>query len=222
MFLRRRSTATIKMMVAAAFAIIGYSAVFAEEADTTARFRVEGDRLYYDSSVSEDGEDRDIVYADVAVMRSHLRGSPDVRVLELNSTGGGHYSAMDLAALVIDFELDTHVAETCESSCVSVFLGGKSRTLARGARLGFHQLTWSARSVEEYYDKHRKRRGWATPFEFAEWMYEDTQTETYNRLAYMVSRGVDPGFAVQSIRKPDTSMWFPARAVLLAAGVLTQ
>jgi len=209
-------------LVAGLLAISLFSGAAAQEADSKKRFEVDGDRLIYDSSVPVDGEDRDISYGDVARMRDLLRAAPDIRTLELNSTGGGHYSAMELSALAIDFELDTHVVETCESSCVSVFLAGTNRTLARGARLGFHQLTWTARSVEEYYDKHRKRRGWDSPFDFAEWMYEDTQTETYIRLAYMVSRGVDPGFAIQSIRKPDTSMWFPPRAVLLASGVLTQ
>ena len=94
--------------------------------------------------------------------------------------------------------------------------------MARGARIGFHQLSWIAQAVSEYYDDNRARRGWQTPFDFAEWMYEDTQTETYNRLIYMLSRGVDAAFSIQTIRKPDQSMWFPHRPVLLAAGVLTE
>ena len=186
------------------------------------RFRVDGDRLIFDTLVKVDGELRDIRRPDVEAMRDILREVPGIRVLELNSTGGGHYPAMDLASLIIDFELDTHVADTCESSCVTVFLAGTRRTLARGARLGFHQLSWEADSLQSYYDDNRERRNWDTPYDFAEWMYEDTQTETYNRLAYMIARGVDASFAIQSIRKPDTGMWFPYRSVLLAAGVLTE
>ena len=186
------------------------------------RFVVAGDRLIFDTTVPVDGETRDIRKQDVAALRDILRDNPDIGVLELNSTGGGHYPAMDLAALVIDFELDTHVEDTCESSCVTVYLGGDKRTLARGARLGFHQLSWGASSIRSYYEDHKDNRDWDTPFDFSEWLYEDTQTETYTRLAYMIARGVDAEFAVQSIRKPDAGMWFPYRAVLLAAGVVTE
>ncbi|MEW9919591.1 hypothetical protein AB2B41_08255 [Marimonas sp. MJW-29] len=185
------------------------------------RFSVSGERLIFDTIALVDGEPADISGDDVEQMRDVLRANPDIRVLEINSTGGGHYPSMELAALVIDFELDTHVEETCQSSCVPVFLGGAKRTMARGARIGFHQLSWDAEAVENYYNENREGFGWETPFDFAEWMYEDTQTETYNRLAYMVSRGVDPEFAIRTIRKPDTTLWFPYRSVLMAAGVLT-
>ena len=186
------------------------------------RFSVHGDRLIFDTTVEIDGKYRDIRRLDVNMLRDRLRENPGVRVLEINSTGGGHYPSVDLASVVIDFELDTHVAETCESSCVTVFLAGARRTMARGGRIGFHQLSWDAETMQDYFDDNAERREWETPFDFAEWVYEDTQTETYNRLTYMVARGVDPGFAIQTIRKPDTSMWFPYRAVLLAAGVLTE
>jgi hypothetical protein len=205
-----------------AIGLLAGCAGFAQTQDAPqGRFDVSGDRLIYDTTIPIDGKERDIRYADVDVLRDTLRAHPEIRVLELNSSGGGHYPSLDLAALVIDFELDTHVSGTCESSCVSVFLGGTKRTMDKGGRIGFHQLGWNDAAVEDYYNKHRERRGWKTPFEFAEWMYQDTQTETYNRLDYMVQRGVEPRFAIQTIRKPDTSMWFPYRAVLLAAGVLT-
>ena len=193
-------------------------------AESTAeqRFSIDGDRLTFDTTVEVDGKELDIRYSEVDGLRDLLRKTAGIKVLEINSTGGGHYPSVDLAAVVIDFELDTHVKGTCESSCVTVFLGGTKRTMAKGARMGFHQLSWNAGAVEDYYNKHRKRRGWETPFDFAEWMYEDTQTESDTRLNYMVQRGVDAQFAIQTMRKPDTSMWFPYRAVLLAAGVLTE
>jgi hypothetical protein len=190
--------------------------------DTSERFVIGGERLLFDTTIPIEGKERDIRYADLDHLRDLLRKHAEVKVLEINSGGGGHYPSMDIAALVIDFDLDTHVQNSCESSCVNVFLAGNKRTMARGARIGFHQLSWTARSVEEYYDKHRERRQWETPFRFAEWMYQDTQTETFNRLSYMVQRGVDAQFAIQTIRKPDTSMWYPYRAALLAAGVVTE
>jgi len=194
----------------------------AQTTTASARMRVEGDRLIYDTSAEVDGEAFDIRYADVSALRDILRDTPGIRVLEINSAGGEYYPSTEIAALVIDFGLDTHVENTCESSCVPIFLGGAKRTMARGARIGFHQLAWNSHAVEDYYAKHREGRGWETPFDFAQWLYEDTQTETYNRLSYMVARGVDAQFAIQTIRKPDTTMWFPYRSVLMAAGVLTE
>ncbi len=217
----RQGRGSVGWLLTVALAVGIGAPVLAQE-ETEQRFRVEGDRLFYDTTVLVDGVERDIRYSDVEDLRTVLRRHNGIKVLEVNSTGGGHYPSMDIAALIIDFDLDTHVENTCESSCVNIFLAGNTRTMARGARIGFHQLSWNERSVEEYYNKHRDRREWDTPFKFAEWMYQDTQTETFNRLDYLVKRGVDPLFAIQTIRKPDTSMWFPYRAMLMAAGVVTQ
>ncbi|WP_370400751.1 hypothetical protein [Sulfitobacter sp. JB4-11] len=207
-------------LVAMLLAICG--AALANEPDLSQRFRVEGDRLIFDTKAPLEGKEQDINSGDVDAMRDVLRRHKGIKVLELESTGGGHYPSIELAELVIDFGLDTHVPNICESSCVTIFLGGTKRTLARGARIGFHQLTWNPSAIEEYYNDHREWREWETPFEFAEWMYEDTQTETFNRLTFMINRGVDANFAIQSLRRPDGSLWRPYRAVLLAAGVLTE
>jgi hypothetical protein len=209
-------------LVSATLSLCLSAPVLAQDDEKQQRFRIDGDRLFYDTTVPVDGKELDIRYSDVEGLRDLLRGNDGIKILEINSTGGGHYPSMDIAALVIDFDLDTHVENTCESSCVNVYLGGNTRTMARGARIGFHQLSWNERSVEDYYNKHRERREWDTPFKFAEWMYQDTQTETYNRLDYMVKRGVDAQFAIRTIRKPDTSMWFPYRSVLQGAGVVTE
>ena len=218
--MRQYISRTGRLAAAALALCLGGGALAQEPA--AQRFVVDGDRLLYDTTVLVDGKEHDIRYSDLEDIRNLLRQNEQIKVLEVNSSGGGHYPSMDIAALVIDFDLDTHVEDSCESSCVNVFLAGNKRTMARGARIGFHQLSWTARSVEDYYNKHRERREWDTPFRFAEWMYQDTQTETYNRLNYMVQRGVDAQFAIRTIRKPDTSMWFPYRAVLLAAGVVTE
>lgn len=202
--------------------LAGAAAAQDEDPDTSERFRVQGDRLIYDTIALVDGQEQEIRYSDVDLLRDTLRRHKEIKVLELESKGGGHYPSVELAELVIDFELDTHVPNICESSCVTILLGGAKRTMARGARIGFHQLSWGASAIEEYYNEQRERQAWETPFEFAQWMYDDTQTETFNRLKYMIDRGVDSAFAIQSLRRPDAPMWRPYRAVLLAAGVLTE
>ncbi len=189
--------------------------------ETSPKMRVDGETLVYDTTNATRGS-TDIETEDVAILRALLTANPEVTTLQLNSGGGSVWAAQTISDMVIDFGLDTRVDGDCDSSCVTIFLAGDSRTMTRGSRLGFHQVHWSAENIASYYDREAGDFGWDTPWEFAEWMYLDTQQEVYRALTYMVSRGVDPGFAIQSIREPDGNMWRPYRAVLRAAGVLTE
>lgn len=194
----------------------------AQESDPATKFRVEGDRLVYNTEGAPEGGPGGIEDTDVDVLIATLRAHPEVKTLELDSGGGSVWAADRMAGAVIDFELDTHVNGSCTSSCVTVFLGGARRTMSRGSRIGFHQIQWSASSIERFYESEREIENWRTPFDFASWIFADTQNETYHRLMYMVSRGVDPLFAIETLRTPSSDTWEPWRARLLAAGVLTE
>lgn len=186
------------------------------------KFFIDGDRLVYDTESPGATEDKGIANEDVALLLALLRDNPELKVLQLNSSGGAVYAAIQMSDIVVDFDLDTHVHGDCDSSCVTVFLAGDTRTMSRGSRIGFHQIYWAADNIEAYYERERAENGWSTPFEFAEWMYLDTQDEIYAHLRYMIDRGVDPAFAVETIRNPHAEMWRPYRAELLKAGVLTE
>ncbi|MEM1237532.1 MAG: hypothetical protein AAGI10_11215 [Pseudomonadota bacterium] len=202
------------------FALVALLAAPALAQQGSERWSVDGNVLSFNTE--HKGSDAGIERSDVDRLLRLLRDNPAVEVLRLNSTGGGLYAALDMADIVIDFELDTAIDAVCESSCMYVFLGGESRTMARGGRVGFHRVSWSADSIESYYDNHSEEEGWATPFEFTSWIYEDTQVEVYNILSYMVGRGVDPSFAIETLKAGADEMWSPYRPVLMAAGVLTE
>ena len=192
-------------------------------ADTDpAKFAVDGDTLTYDSETPGPGETSGIALEDVAIMLDLLRGNEAITRLQLNSSGGELYAASQMSDIVLDFGLDTHIHGDCDSSCVLVFLAGAHRTMSRGSRIGFHQVYWPAENIAGYYEKERESRGWQSPFDFASWMYRDTQDEVYAHLKYLTSRGVDPMFAIESIRNPQSEMWRPHRSELQAAGVLTE
>ncbi len=184
------------------------------------KLSVDGEVLVYDTTNTAEGYG-DIEREDVDILRALLQANPQVTVVQLTSGGGSVWAAQRISDIVIDFGLDTRVDGDCDSSCVTIFLAGENRTMTRGSRLGFHQVHWDAENIRDYYNREAADFGWESPWDFAEWMYRDTQQEVYRALNYMVSRGVDPGFAIQSIRRPDGSMWRPHRAVLRAAGVLT-
>ena len=94
--------------------------------------------------------------------------------------------------------------------------------MSRGSRLGFHRFSWSADAIEDYYLRERDDNEWETPFDFAEWMYEDTQNEVYDYLRYIIERGVSAEFAIEVISETNDGLWRPKRRQLVAAEVLTE
>ncbi|MCE8509138.1 hypothetical protein KBY28_11825 [Ruegeria pomeroyi] len=201
---------------------LGWGIAAGAEADDPV-FRVAGDTLIYDTTQEhEAGGSTDIEVAHIDRLLELLRQNPEIRVLDLNSTGGSLYAGREMARIVLDFDLDTLVSGECFSSCVRIFLAGAGRRMLLGAKIGFHQTTWSPRSVEEYYTANREADGWETPFDFVSWVYEDTQSEVHDDLVYMIDRGVDAGFAVRTkgVRADDS--WYPSRLELTRAGVLRE
>lgn len=61
-----------------------------------------------------------------------------VQTVVLNSNGGHYAVGRQMAVLINENGLDTLTTEMCASACTFAYLGGHSRTLQSGARLGFH------------------------------------------------------------------------------------
>jgi len=184
------------------------------------RFFVAGTGLHFDSDITGSDLPAEIDESDFDRLRDLLRQNPKVKTLVLNSSGGSLWAADEMGRVVLDYGLDTHVDGECSSACVTVFLSGTSRTMARGSKIGFHQNSWSEDSMRDYYKSwFGHDDGWANPFDFASWVYVYTQTQAYDHLTYMVERGVDAEFAIRSER-PVSDFWYPSRAELTAAGVL--
>jgi hypothetical protein len=61
-----------------------------------------------------------------------------VQTVVLNSNGGHYGVGRQMAVLINENGLDTLTTETCASACTWAYLGGHSRTLQSGARLGYH------------------------------------------------------------------------------------
>ncbi|MCH2095496.1 MAG: hypothetical protein MK160_10320 [Rhodobacteraceae bacterium] len=183
------------------------------------KFALDGTTLIYDTDQAKDQAQREIEGQDVDAFLAVLSTHSAVKTLQLNSIGGEVWAGNEIARIVIDFELDTVVAGECSSSCVPIFLAGNVRQMTRGSKIGFHQSNWSADGLKKYYDKWRDDENWETAFDFASWLFKDTQSEVFKELTYMISRGVDAEFAIQT-KQMRSSMWFPSRRILQQAGVL--
>ncbi len=188
-------------------------------ADIALKFTLSGTTLNYDTTVNDfEG----IIAEDVDELLGILRRNPEIETLQINSGGGGYYAALDMARIVADFELNTHIDGKCASSCFFLFVGGETRTMSRGSHMGFHQTEWSADAIEGFYEDSKADYGWTNEFELASWIYEDTQEEIFLLLSFLIERGVDPIFAIETIRHQRDGLWKPSRARLRDAGVLTE
>jgi len=184
------------------------------------KFYIHKNTLIYDTEKAEDSTTRQIEWNDIDVLENLLKENPNIRMLQLNSIGGSISAANYFADIIIDFELDTNVDGTCESACTTIFLAGQRRTIEKGSWLGFHQSYWKPDYVKKYYESEKQKSDWEDPFEFASWLYEDTQKEILQKLQYLTERGVEPNFAIKTLKANNDDMWYPRRKELESAGVI--
>lgn len=197
------------------------------------RFRLDGDVLVYDTAhpvdatLITDGTPPEetageIAYEDVGVLRTLLaRHEGRVTTLRLTSDGGFIEAAYEMADIVIDHGLDTVVEGECSSACAVIFLAGETRGMARGGRIGLHPASWGVGSLRSYYRDLQPDYGWEDEFAFAEWVYREGQRDANKLVGYMIARGVAPGFALDVVNRGIGTMWYPTRAEMEKANVLT-
>lgn len=118
--------------------------------------------------------------------------------LRLNSDGGRIFAARVIASTLILHDLNTEVTGRCASACTLIFLAGRQRHLLEDAQLGFHQYlqTSSIRLL-------------------------DTAQEQQKDRAYFKTRGVSDAFIASMFQAEHQEIWFPDRATLVSAGILT-
>ena len=123
-----------------------------------------------------------------------LASTPGAQVVQFESPGGHVVPALEIAALIRERGLATYVGRFCASACTVAFLGGRERWLAPDARLGFHQAHAPGMAAEQ-----------TNAF----------MTAAYERLA------VPRPFIARVLATPPTSLWYPTRDELRAAGFTT-
>ena len=205
------------------FAVFFVAMMFPLSATSQAsKFELNGSTLIYDTSSASKEQEQEITWEDVDELDALLKSEQSIKEIELNSAGGDVEAAFYMADLIIDYELDTNVNGTCESACTLLLLAGERRSIERGSWVGFHQSYWDAPYIQGYFERNKDTKGWSNAFEFASWMYEDTQREVLRNLQYFVERGVDAGFAIKTMKATSDDMWYPRRRELEAAGVIVE
>ena len=195
--------------------------IFCTKLSANEKLRADGETLFYVTGEAKLEVDREISWDDVNAFEDILKKNRNITLVQLDSTGGEIEAALHLADVVIDYELDTHIEGECSSACVLIFLGGQNRSLARGSWIGFHKSSWASNYIRDYYTEWKEDEGWADEYEFAEWLYEDTQKSILRDLEYLIERGVNPAFAIKTSRADSDDMWYPRRKEMIAAGIIT-
>jgi hypothetical protein len=142
-----------------------------------------------------------ITYGTTHEVEKWLKENPSIETVELNIDAGRLHESRKLASLIIENELDTHVADRCAATCMLVLAAGKNRTADAQATLQFHRTLG--------YDNGYR----------SDWIIEK---ERKADRSFYKSRGVDEGylFPIYYKQKNDTYLT-PELDVLLTYGVLT-
>ena len=188
------------------------------------KFKVDGEVLHYNTELTVNEIDRGIKEEDADQLLKTLKNNPNIKTIHLTSWGGLISTAVEMADIIIDFELDTHVKEICFSACPLLLMGGETRTLERGSKIGFHRSYWSSDSMRDFYEDKETRENyeWDNEFDFASWVYDESQEDIYSQFKYYLERGVSPSFVIETMRARSEDGWYPRRKELLEAYVITQ
>ncbi|MDP1749299.1 MAG: hypothetical protein Q8L22_07570 [Reyranella sp.] len=134
--------------------------------------------------------------SDQAVRRA-LEQNPKVREVVLAGPGGRMGAGFEISRLIRSRRLATRVETACASACTIAFLGGVDRSIAAGAKLGFHRASFPGMSADDMFGANRDMKRYLT-----------------------MSAGVAPDFAQRVLDTPGDSIWVPTPEELLAARVI--
>ena len=188
------------------------------------KFLINGEILHYNTELAVDEINRGIKEEDPDELLKTLKNNPKIKIIYLTSWGGLTSAAVEMADIIIDFELDTHVKEICFSACPLLLMGGETRTLERGSKIGFHRSSWGSESMKSFYEDKGTRElyRWGNAFDFSSWVYDYSQEEIYSQFKYYLERGVSPSFVIETMKARSRDGWYPRRKDLLEANVITK
>ncbi len=141
-----------------------------------------------------------ITYGLTKRLTAFLKNTPQAAVLVLSSPGGHIYEARGAAQVVLAHGLATRVEAECASACTLIFAAGSTRTMARGARLGFHGY-----GVES---------GAGLP-------NVDLAAEQEKDRRFLRDRGADEVFLDRAFATPHSRIWHLDRQAANNAGLLS-
>ena len=188
------------------------------------RYTIAGDTLTFDVTVAAPGYefDGELDGYDSTEVMSYLFDHPEISTLRVTGPGGYGPAGRAISTYLAQHGINTQAFGECASACARIFLGGKSRKLADGAKLGFHR-PWIVKERERrLYEANRVEEKWEDEFDYVTMIYDIAMQNMLEGIKFMRSRGVDMDFILKIYSTSSYDMWEPSRDELLEAGVLTE
>jgi hypothetical protein len=188
------------------------------------RYEIEGNTLTLDMTVAAPGYefDGELDGYDETEVISYLFEHPEINTLRVTGPGGYGPAGRAISTYLAQHGINTQAFGECASACARIFLGGKSRKLADGAKLGFHR-PWIVKEREKrLYEANRVEEKWEDEFDYVTMIYDIAMQNMLEGIKFMRSRGVDMDFILKIYSTSSYDIWEPSRAELLEAGVLTE
>ena len=188
------------------------------------RYTIEGNTLTLDMTVAAPGYefDGELDGYDETEVISYLFDHPEINTLRVTGPGGYGPAGRAISTYLAQHGINTQAFGECASACARIFLGGKSRKLADGAKLGFHR-PWIVKEREKrLYEANRVEEKWEDEFDYVTMIYDIAMQNMLEGIKFMRSRGVDMDFILKIYSTSSYDIWEPSREELLEAGVLTE
>ena len=188
------------------------------------RYTIEGNTLTLDMTVAAPGYefDGELDGYDETEVISYLFDHPEINTLRVTGPGGYGPAGRAISTYLAQHGINTQAFGECASACARIFLGGKSRKLADGAKLGFHR-PWIVKERERrLYEANRVKEKWEDEFDYVTMIYDIAMQNMLEGIKFMRSRGVDMDFILKIYSTSSYDIWEPSREELVAAGVLTE
>jgi hypothetical protein len=147
---------------------------------------------------------------------------PDVDTVHLTGPGGNFDIAMEIAATIRRYALNTVASGECSSACAFMFVAGAERTLMPGAELGFHRIRWREDASMALYEVEREYAGEDGIDPYPEWLYEDAQNQAARLIRLFSQAGIEPGFVARVLETSSSDIWIPSREELVESGIVDE
>ena len=195
----------INFLLCVVFTCISCIAVVAEE------FSISNNQLIVSGEDVEDAEK----------ILSLLENNEKIDTVVFDVWGGSQSDAIDIADIIIDFELDTHISGSCWGNCVFMFVAGEKRTMARGSEVSIRFYPYTKEQIDRVLDE-KTYEYIGSLAEYIIWIDETARAELVEYFSLLVERGIKPEFIIKSIEKGTIERWIPRRKELLEANFLTE
>ena len=195
---------------------MGIAATMSVATELPQRFTVNQDELVFNGDVAK----TDPTTSDEKALGAVLRDNPNVRVVVLTGDFPGFLDAYSAARQIEEFGVATAVRGRCSRNCIYMFVAAKTRSLLEGGYFALQRTSVDAETVRKKFTELKDSYGWSDEYQESAWLYRKAEIHMQTALQYLISKGIDPKFALRIFETERDAYWRPTNEQLIAANVI--